>query len=144
MFHEGYLHERDVISRLEAGGVEVTGRGREVVYDLEPRLRGHIDGIIGEAVLEIKSVTTQKFDLLTWSGGNPFAEHVIQTQLYMRFLDYERGVIIYKDRQFGALWVCEVLPDRAAEDAMIVKAMEVLQAVDTGILPACECGRCKG
>lgn len=139
--HEGYLHEADVIRRLEAGGVAVRDQGREVVYDRDHRLLGHVDGIIGDRVLEIKSVTTKKYDQVVKEG--PFSEHIIQTQLYMRLLGYKRGVIIYKDRQYGALWVCDVWPNGVVEDLMIKKAMMVLRAFDEGWLPDCECGRCK-
>lgn len=147
LFHEGYIHEADVLEQLEAAGVEVWNTGREVTAPWDGRFRGHIDGeVAGEVegerqLLEIKSVTREKFELVMRHG--PLKRHLDQARMYLRYGDYERGLIVYKEREGGDIWVCEVWRSEEREIGLEEKARHVLLGVDEGISPGCECGRCR-
>lgn len=145
LFHEGYLHERDVIARFEAGGVLVANRQRLVTSPDDARFCGHIDGEIDGELLEIKSVTTEKFEQISRSM-QALEKHLGQVRLYMRFGDYQRGVIVYKDRQFGELFIVPVFPHAEQEERLMDKAFMILNSVDRDLVEKlpCECGRCAG
>ena len=139
--HEGVLHEADVIARLEAAGVPVLEQGRELVAPFDPRCVGHIDGEVDGDLLEIKSCSRAAFEQVRWRGPKP--RHEEQVQMYLRFGDYERGLIVYKCRETGEIWVCEVMRDEAYGEELEERARAILAAVDRGEAPECTCGRCK-
>jgi hypothetical protein len=140
--HEGYLHEADVIERLEGTGVPVLNQGRELVAEFDERCIGHIDGEVDGDLLEIKSCTRAAFDQVRWRGAKP--RHEEQVQLYLRYGDYARGLIVYKCRDTGEIWVVEVLRDDEVGKMLEERAKAILRAVDRGKAPGCTCGRCKG
>ncbi len=43
--HEGYLHERDVLSRLKSAGIHLQDEGKEI-RGIRSRVKGHLDAII--------------------------------------------------------------------------------------------------
>lgn len=140
--HEGYVHEADVISRLLGGGLVVFHPGKEIVADFDERFRGHIDGEFEDGtLLEVKSVTTTVFAQVMERG--PRLEHLDQVRMYLKYGGYERGLIVYKERQYGDLWLCEVWRDEGQEARLEAKARSVLAAVDAGVAPGCECGKCR-
>ena len=139
--HEGLVHERDIIERLIAAEVPVLNQGREVVAPFDPRCVGHIDGEVDGDLLEIKSCTSEAFELVRWKGAKP--RHEDQVQMYMRYGGYARALIVYKCRSTGEVWVVEVEQDEAAGDELERKAKEIFAAVDRGVAPECTCGRCR-
>ncbi len=140
--HEGYLHERDVIERLEAAGVPVLNQQRELVAGFDERFRGHIDGEVDGDLLEIKSV--EDYDALdNIRDKGPRSRDRAQVQMYMRYGGYDRALIVYKVRANGELWVAWLRRNDLAGEELERKAHEVLEAVDAGEVPECECGRCR-
>lgn len=140
--HEGYLHEADVLARLERAGIAVTNRQREVVCPRDARFRGHIDGEIEGNLLEIKSVTPAKFEQVR-AERVPLHKHMAQIQMYMRYGEYWHTFVVYKNRENGATWVLAVEYDRDQAEQLELKAGTVLAAIDWGEPPACTCGWCR-
>jgi len=141
--HEGYLHEQDVIERLNQEGVRVLEQGRELVAGFDERFRGHIDGEVDGDLLEIKSVEDyEALDNIRSRGAR--TRDRAQVQAYMRYGEYERALIVYKVRSNGDLWVVWVMRDEAEGERLETKALGILEAVDRMEPPVCECGRCKG
>jgi hypothetical protein len=140
--HEGMLHQRDVVERLERAGVPVLEQNRELVAPFDERHRGHIDGEVDGDLLEIKSLETLG-DLADIKKNGPREHDQAQVQAYLRYGDYQRGLIVYKVRANGALWVAYVLRDDAAGERLERKARDVLAALDRGLPPACTCGHCR-
>jgi hypothetical protein len=146
LFHEGYVHEEDIIARLGQAGHHVAGRQRELVAAFDSRVRGHIDGEItldGERVLlEIKSVNPEGFrDVI---DGGAFDNHRAQVQAYMRFGGWKRCLVIYKNRENGQLWIVSEGYDAAEGSRIERKLKMILEAVDNRQLPECTCGQCWG
>jgi len=140
-FHEGYLHERDVIERIAEVGVAVEHHNRELIAPFDDRFRGHIDGEIEGDLLEIKSVDDERF-CRVMDSGRPFEEHMDQVQMYMRYGGYVRALLVYKCRNTGDVLVKKIERDERRGSALEQKAMAILAAVDAGEPPACTCGHC--
>lgn len=139
--HEGMLHQRDVIERLERSGIPVLERDRELVAPFDERFKGHIDGEVDGDLLEIKSLETLD-DLAEVRAHGPRERDQAQVQAYMRYGDYHRALIVYKVRSNGALWVVYVNRRDALGKRLERKARDVLEALDRGLPPACTCGYC--
>lgn len=144
LFHEGYLHEADVVRRLQRAGIAVHEAQPEVVAEFDARLRGHVDGRLCDgSLLEVKSVYGEKFYRIVREGAPGF--HRAQVQAYMRWGGYPRAWIVYKNRENGDLWMVLEMRDGMFGDALERKARAILAAVDGRKgLPPCECGRCQG
>ena len=141
LFHEGYLHQYDVERCL--GDLGLFGPGRELVAEWDARFRGHTDGeLLDEPpeLLEIKSVNAERF---TWvrEENRCFEEHYDQVQMYLLHGGYERGMVLYKDRENGRVWPVPVRLDLKRARELVEKARAVLRAVDEGRRPRCTCGR---
>lgn len=137
--HEGMLHEKDVVERLVSAGVEVVNCQRELVAEWDVRFKGHIDGEIEGELLEIKSVSERRFEEVR---NRPDGRHLDQCQMYMLFGGYEKGMIVYKCRENGLMWVVPVTRKEDVGERLVRKARMVLEAVDVGEAPECSCGRC--
>jgi hypothetical protein len=142
MCYAGYLYEKDVLQRLREMRIATLNR-REVVAKVDDRLRGHIDGVTtwGD-LLEIKSVTTSKFDLVS-SQARALHEHNDQVQLYMRYGGYKFCWLIYVCRESFEHKVIRVRYDEAKGVALEQKALRILEAIDQRKMPKCECGYCE-
>ena len=140
LFHEGLLHEHDVIMRLLKKGVAVTNLGRELIAPFDGRFRGHIDGELDGDLLEIKSVNDERFAMVMDDG--PFDEHCDQVQLYMRYGGYARAMIVYKCRNDGDIWTEEVARDDQRGAILEEKAKGILAMLDRSEPPRCTCGHC--
>lgn len=139
--HEGRMHREDILERLLQAQVRVTGRGRELVAGFDERFRGHIVGEVDGDALGIKTVRDwEALNQVVEDGPRPRDRD--QMQMYLRYGGYRRGLIIYKERQGGEVWVCWVSLDVARGRWLEEKARRVLAAVDAGEPPECECGRC--
>ena len=139
--HEGRMHRRDILERLKVAGVAVTGQGRELTAGFDERVRGHVQGEIDGDLLLIKTV--RDWDALSQvMERGPRPRDRDQIQMYMRYGGWQRGLIIYKDRQGGDVWVCWASVDEERGARLERKARMILAAVDAGEAPECECGRC--
>lgn len=141
MFHEGYLHERDIIQRLRTQSVDVKKCGHELVAPFDSRFVGHIDGEIDDELLEIKSVNDNRFEQVKQNGA--FDEHLKQVQMYMRYGNYLSAIIVYKNRESGEIWLVNVAYCKEIADMLEAKAWAILAAVDSKTPPECTCNRCR-
>ena len=142
MCYVGYLFEEDVLRRLREMKIAVLDR-REVVAGFDDRLRGHIDGLTrwGD-LLEIKSVTSSKFELVD-RQGRALYEHLDQVQLYMHYGGWKYAWIVYVCRETFEHRVIRVRYEEARAARLEEKARRILKAIDERERPACECGYCK-
>jgi hypothetical protein len=141
VWHEGYLHERDILERLGLGGLPILDCQRELVAPWDARFRGHIDGSLDGVLIEVKSVASPTFQEIL-RGGLP-TYHLYQVQAYLRYGGYPRAWVIYKKREDGDLWINEMRPDPLIGEMVEEKARLILAAVDAGVWPECTCGRCR-
>jgi hypothetical protein len=142
-YHEGYLHEHDIVARLIESGLAVMNCQRELIapWDERLRFRGHIDGELDGVLLEIKSVNDERF--VSVMNDGPFDEHCDQCQMYMRYGGYARAIIVYKCRNDGDLWIEEVARDDQRGLFLEEKARGILVMVDRREPPRCTCGHCR-
>lgn len=141
-FHEGYLHEDDVVARLAKAGVKIENRQARLVAPFDERFAGHVDGTLDGKLIEIKSVNNGRFTEVE-IGGKPLREHAAQCQIYMRYGGYPAALVVYKERDKGRVRVVELARDEAEGERLERKAEEILHRVDTGVEPACTCGWCR-
>ena len=141
MAYTGYLHELDVLQRLREMKIAVLDR-REVVADFDDRVRGHIDGLTSWGdLLEIKSVTTSKYELIC-QQGRPLHEHADQATMYMRFGGWQYCWFIYVNRETFEHRVIRLAFDARRAERLVEKARRILAAIDSQHAPECECGKC--
>lgn len=141
MCYVGYLFEADTLQRLREMRIAVLDR-REVVATFDDRLRGHIDGLTSWGdLLEIKSVTTSKFDLIC-QQGRALHEHVDQVTLYMLYGGWRYAWIVYVCRETFEHKVIRVPFNEQRARRLEEKARRILAAIDAGHEPDCECGKC--
>lgn len=142
MAYTGYLHERDLLDRLREMRMATLKR-RELVADFDDRLRGHTDGEMAWGdLLEIKSVTAHKYEMVCYHG-RALHEHVDQVQLYMLYGGYHWTWLVYVNRETFEHRVVRVIFDPQRAQRLVLKAQRVLRAIDEGVMPECECGRCQ-
>lgn len=142
MSYAGYEQEHDVLVMLIGSGI-AKQTTREIVSPFDSRLRGHIDAETTSGdLLEIKSVSTDKFRKV-FADGRPLLNHFIQVQLYMLYGHYSKAVIVYRCRETYEHLVYEVPFNPTKANGYELKAKRILDAIDGGLLPTCECGRCK-
>jgi hypothetical protein len=141
LFHEGYVHERDIVSRLQSAGMVIENCQRELVAPWDDRFRGHIDGEIAGELFEIKSVNAERFEWVVTRGA--LSEHVDQVQLYMLYGSYPSAILIYKNRETGGLWIERWFYNESHARALEERARSILLAVDRRNPPVCTCGRCR-
>lgn len=140
MCFAGYEHEKSILEILIRAGI-ITQVGIEVVAPFDDRLRGHVDGVSGNHVIEIKSVSVKKWEKLLQSN-RAFREHFIQCQLYMLYGGFRQAFIIYRNRDtYEHKVIGFPFDERVAREAE-GKAKVILDAIDGGERPACECGKC--
>lgn len=116
---------------------------REVVAPFDSRLRGHIDGatLHGDALIEIKSVSQNKFSKVMGTGRSIY-DHFIQVQLYMRYSHLHHTFIFYRNRETYEHKVIRVPYKADQAEKFEAKAKMILSCIDREELPACECGHC--
>lgn len=142
----GYLHEAAILYLL---GIQVQQGQYEIVASYDERFRGHADHVLDDQVIEIKSVTWDKFNRIR-DSNRPQPEHNQQVQMYLRHGNFSRAQVIYiardvPHREFDGppFWVFEVRPDGALADRLDQKARDILAAIDRQQPPACDCGYCR-
>lgn len=141
--YAGYLWERDIKERLAAIGLYTPGSEREVVAQFDSRFRGHTDGTLTDGrLLEIKStVQTNLADIM--STQRIPRRNFEQVQVYLRHGGFSSAVVVYVARDTGNLHVAEIHSVPSVQANLDAKAKRILDALDKGFPPACECRRCK-
>jgi hypothetical protein len=143
MCYAGYLFERDALARLAAAELARPTSSWEVIAPWDARVRGHTDANTSWGdLLEIKSVTKFKFDMLL-EKSRPLHEHIDQVQLYMRYGSWRRAWILYVCRETFEHRVFEVRYDDRLAEKLEEKLKALVRAVDEKKAPMCECRRCK-
>jgi hypothetical protein len=139
--HEGLVHQADVVDRLRVAGIDLHRREEELIAPWDGRFRGHVDGEVEGALLEIKSLSVAGMENVRFHG--PRRRDRLQVQAYMHYGGWDRALIVYKCWDTGRLWVEEVLYNEGVAGELEDKAREVLAAVDGGPRPRCTCGKCR-
>lgn len=141
--YAGYHQEADVANLLiKIGVLDPTSRGKEIVSDISPIFKGHIDGLAMDgALIEIKSVSNQKYDSIKEKGKSLF-RHFVQVQLYLRYGKMPYALIIYRNRETYEHMVMYVPYVKSAADEQEKKALIILDAIKDGKAPACTCHKC--
>lgn len=141
----GYLHEAALLKLLESNGAF---RGIEVVVAFDARFRGHVDDVLDNEVIEIKSVGWDKFLRIRRDG--PVEANVDQIQMYLRHGGWPKAHLIYIARDVPhrewrglPLWGFDIYPDQERADRLDAKAKHILAAIDAEEPPDCDCGWCR-
>lgn len=143
MAYAGYEHERNVIFMLHEMGL-IDRVNVEVVAPFDSRLRGHLDGIWGNVVIEIKSLSHKNFEKMIQKDKNrALWKHFVQVQMYMRYSGLKEAVVIYRDRETYEHHVIGVPFIERQAFMFEEKAKRILGHLDADELPKCECGMCK-
>jgi hypothetical protein len=142
MAYLGYAFEDMVKKILNDVGLMCGYEGREIVGFSE-RFVGHTDGEdIYHDLIEIKSVSRNKFERVL-ADGRAFREHYDQVQMYMRYGVYHHAHIIYVCREDLRVKAIGISCNNSRADELVLKAKIVLDAIETGNAPKCQCGKCE-
>lgn len=142
MCFAGYEHERSILELLAWAGCAKL-LTVEVIAPFDQRFRGHIDSLtISDDLLEIKSVSTQKFQQVI-EASKPLKKHAMQVQLYMRYGHWRQAFVVYRNRETYEHYVCRVPYFEESARRYEEKAIRILACIDRGEIPPCECGWCK-
>jgi hypothetical protein len=128
--------ESALIERLKA--LKLYGEPEEI--DLfNHAVQGHTDGLVGDAVLEIKTVS---YDAHFPNGRLP--ERVYwQVQAYLHFLNRRQALVVYMARANGEIRVYPIWYNPKVGQQIVEKLERVTNAVLSYERPACTCGRCE-
>ena len=142
MCFAGYDQEKSIRGILEKTGILVI-HGLEVIAPFDNRLRGHVDGISKDGdLIEIKSLSVKKWEKLLLAN-KAFYEHYCQCQLYMLYGKFNQTFIVYRNRETYEHKVISFDFSPAKAHELELKSRIILDAINTGNLPKCECGHCK-
>ena len=144
------MHEAEIMKLL--GGSK---RVHELVAPWDKRFRGHTDHELEDGtLLEIKSVTWKLFARMQ-TNQKPRWKDRSQVQAYMRYGGFPHGILLYvprdippwvwdgKDSTVKPFWCVGVKRNEKWMDELDERARRVLECMDRGEPPACECGHCK-
>lgn len=96
------------------------------------KIRGRVDRILGDAVLEFK--TASRVPL------SPLDHHVDQLQLYLWLTGRRRGFIVYVSKVSGEVRVFEVVKDEERISELLDRALTLSKSLREGIRPKPESG----
>lgn len=157
----GYLHESAILSlfkgqaenkvktlKFSVSTLNFSVSTLDVVAGFDSRFRGHVDCALGDDLVEIKSVTWDKW-VMVRRHDEPVPNHLYQVQMYLRHGGWQRAFLVYIARDVVhreangiPLYVLEVRPDERLADRLDEKAKAILRAIDAGQPPRCDCGYC--
>lgn len=138
----GYEHERNLLGLLVGAGIAKC-EYIEVVAPFDARFKGHIDAqtIDGE-LIEIKSVSTIKYSEVVRTQRT-LRKHFEQVQLYMRYGGWNYCFVVYRCRENYMHKIIRVPYISRQAEALEQRAKRMLEFIDNGKLPPCECGHCQ-
>lgn len=167
----GYTIENSILTTLREAGLQFVegGSQMDVIADFDDRFRGHIDHeLVDGTLIEIKSINWPKYVRLRLNNQAD-QRNLDQVQMYLRHGGFSQALIVYVVRDvphrewdqvqpwdlnqsivsrpdrdyFLPFWIAEVHPDRDRANKLDHRAMSILEAIDDGKRPECECGWCK-
>lgn len=109
--------------------------------DFGGRFQGHTDGSWDGDLVEIKSVSAEKFDRIRQGNRLP-SENFSQVQCYLRYGNYRRALVFYVNRDTGDLYTRTIYYQEHIGDMLYLKAATILEHVEYQQPPPCDCGRC--
>jgi len=142
MAYAGYESEDNMKNMLRLLGFLET-ENVEVVAPFDERLRGHLDGVWEDSVIEIKSVSRRQFDKIVQKTDRIPWKHYVQVQMYMRYSGLGRALVFYRNRETYEHMVIAIPFNGPQALKFEDKAKHILAAIDDGRLPECECGKCE-
>lgn len=142
MSYAGYEHEKNILAMLQECGIAMPVQ-RELIAPFDNRLRGHIDAETVDGFLcEIKSVSDKKYQGISSNKRMPY-RNFAQVQVYMRYGGYERSLVVYRNRDTYQTILFDIPYNPNVADKLERKAKRILEAIDSGQLPECDCHTCK-
>jgi len=132
------LMESNLVSRLVKlfGSTYVLPKP---IYAMMGKLLGYTSGEFGKILVTIKSIPND--DALP--DGRASNNHYWMTQALMHFGHYTRCIIIYESRASGRIRTYDITYSPSIGEECEKKAVLILDSVNEGQLPKCNCGRCK-
>jgi len=107
----------------------------EVNIPPQELIRGRADAIISDGkdlyVLDIKSMNSMVFKNLS----QPKEEHINQIQLYLHFLDPQKGILLYINKDTQELKEFEVPYDSKRAQSLLNKLISLKTKIDSNIIP---------
>ncbi|MEM4593393.1 MAG: PD-(D/E)XK nuclease family protein, partial [Sulfolobales archaeon] len=91
-------------------------------------LRGRIDAVKEDAILEFKTVGSLPTD-------GPYSSHVLQAQAYLAMVGGSRAYLVYLSRNDGKVKVYRVDPNKQALKQVVERAKQLHQALKSGRPP---------
>lgn len=146
IFDEGNHQEKAIKRDLADAGIEVIGQQRPVEWK-EHNITGHMDGFVltdnGQIPLEIKTCSPFTWvkidiydDLMRLSRSRPWlAKWSAQMQIYLLLAEYEKGIILIKNKTTGRFKQINVPLDYSYAEALIKKADRIEGHVKNGTRP---------
>ena len=142
-FTYGIEHEEYVVDMLKQRGAEITDQQLEVELKVSPTIRiiGHIDGIIGSSILEIKCLSHDNVEKFRDDRERFFPYYMTQISVYMHSLRLPALFAIY-DKDEDSLHTINVPTPPIPLEGLITR-VEMLESYNTtynttDILPDCE------
>lgn len=137
LFRLGEMIEDGVINDLHKIGWDVTDRQREVeITDHGITLKGHIDGIVDDHLLEIKSANDKSFKEFMAKGYEHNKKYKAQLHTYMVLLDINKAIAIVENKNDSNLYIEEIKLDR---DYVTKLLIDVFAAITSEEAPARMC-----
>jgi len=131
--HGDYIHQLIMRPLLSMRGIHVVAS--EVNIPPQELIRGRADAVLSDGkdlyVLDIKSMNSMIFKSLT----QPKEDHINQLQLYLHFLDPQKGILLYvnKDTQELKEFVVSYDAKRVQSLLNILKDLKI--KIDANIIP---------
>lgn len=130
-----YEIEENLKARLRSMGAYSAGKEISLFEGL---VKGHTDGEVFGALLEIKTVPLDDY----LPGSKLPIRTFWQVQAYMKYGPYELAHVLYYSRENGLFRFFEVDPHAPTMNVIEGKLERIARAVRTQTTPACECGKC--
>lgn len=142
LFHEGYLHEDDMVARVQARGINLFRYGENGIRSLEIPIVAHPDGadLAAREIYEFKSIGDgdefREFEQVLYDKHSNYNK---QVQVYMRVTGYHSARVIMKIRKSGWILKPVVVPyDQAVTEPIWSAVKQTVQALldaDTYLAP---------
>ena len=131
--HGDYIHQLIMRPLLSMRGIHVVAS--EVNIPPQELIGGRADAVLSDGkdlyVLDIKSMNSMTFKTLT----QPKEDHVNQLQLYLHFLDPQKGILLYVNKDTQELKEFVVSYDAKRVQSLLNKLKDLKTKIDANIIP---------